>query len=67
MVVEDVMKNKNRLSLVLITLLFSSMFLIKDVCAESSNSDEIITGNYQYSAIEGSNKQNKNTNIKKKC
>ena len=59
------MRNKNRLSLLLITLLFSSIFLIKDVFAESINSDEIITGNYQYSAIEGSNKQNKNTFIYK--
>ena len=59
------MRNKNRLSLLLITLLFSSIFLIKHVFAESINSDEIITGNYQYSAIEGSNKQNKNTFIYK--
>ena len=56
---------KNKVILLLVTMLFSFNFLTINVNAESSNSNEIITGTYQYSAIEGNNKQNQNTFIYK--
>ena len=49
------MKNKIYLSLIIVLL------LVVDVKAANNNSKEIITGTYQYSAIEGTNKQNQNT------
>ena len=36
-----------------------------NVLAQSKNSDEIITGTYQFSAIEGDNKQLQNTFVYK--
>lgn len=44
-------------------LIFIISFIVfqNNVYAESKNSSEIITGKYQYNAIEGNNKQNQNT------
>ena len=49
--------------LVLLTILLFSFTI--NVKAENNNSSEIITGTYQYSAIEGNNKQNQNTFVYK--
>ncbi len=50
---------KKKIGIVFITLLCS--FLFTNVYAESNDSNEIISDKYQYSAIEGDNKQNINT------
>ena len=41
--------------------IFLNLVLIVNTFAKENNSSEIITGTYQYSAIEGNNKQNQNT------
>ena len=46
---------------ILLVFIMSFIVLQSNVYAESKNSNEIITGTYQYSAIEGNNKQNQNT------
>ena len=48
-------------------LLFFVLLVIVPITvfAEKKNSDEIITGTYQFSAIEGSNKQLQNTFVYK--
>ena len=50
------MRNKIYLLLIIVLLL-----LVDVKAASNNNSKEIITGTYQYSAIEGNNKQNQNT------
>ena len=45
-----------------ILLIIISLFIYQEkVFAQTDNSNEIITGTYQFSAIEGNNKQNQNT------
>ena len=56
---------KRKIFLFLITVFIVSLFLTIDVYADIINSSEIITGSYQYSAIEGNNKQNQNTFVYK--
>lgn len=51
---------KKFISLLLIFIISFILFQ-ENVLAQNNNSQEIITGNYQYSAIEGNNKQNQNT------
>ena len=51
------MKRSFKIFLIIVSLII----IPANVFGESKNSDEIITGTYQYSAIEGGNKQNSNT------
>ena len=50
---------------VLLVFVISFIIFQNNAFAEIKNSSEIITGTYQYNAIEGNNKQNKNTFIYK--
>ena len=45
----------------LLVFMFLFVILSEEVLANITNSNEIIMGEYQYSAIEGNNKQNQNT------
>ena len=57
------MKRSFRIFLIIVSLII----IPANVFGDSKNSDEIITGTYQYSAIEGGNKQNSNTFLYKEC
>ena len=49
----------------LLIIIISFILMQGNVLAKTNNSEEIITGTYQYSAIEGNNKQNQNSFVYK--